>query len=58
MKITAALIESEQGQDLIEYALLCGFVALAAASVMPGAAGAIARIYNRLLFWLTVVDPS
>jgi hypothetical protein len=58
MKLTAVLIESEHGQDLIEYALLCGFVVLAAASVMPGAAAAVARIYARVLFWLTVVEPS
>ena len=33
-----------QGQDLIEYALMAGFVAVAAGSIMPGVATGISKI--------------
>ena len=36
------------GQDLIEYALLAGFVALAAGALMPGVAGSISTVFSRV----------
>jgi pilus assembly protein Flp/PilA len=37
-----------QGQDLIEYALMAGFVAVAAGAVMPQVAGAITTIFGKI----------
>ena len=37
-----------RGQDLIEYALLAGFVAVAAGAIMPGVATSISTIFNKL----------
>jgi pilus assembly protein Flp/PilA len=34
-----------RGQDLIEYALMAGFVAVGAGAVMPGTATAISTIF-------------
>jgi pilus assembly protein Flp/PilA len=39
------LIKDTRGQDLIEYALLAGFVAVAAGAIMRGVAGEIQVIF-------------
>jgi pilus assembly protein Flp/PilA len=35
-----------RGQDLIEYALMAGFVAVAAGAIMPGVASSISLIFS------------
>jgi len=37
-----------RGQDLIEYALMAGFVAVAAGAVMPGVASSISAIFSKV----------
>ena len=37
-----------RGQDLIEYALLAGFVAVAAGAIMPGVAESISTIFSQI----------
>jgi pilus assembly protein Flp/PilA len=37
-----------QGQDLIEYALMAGFVALAAGAVMPGLTASITTLFGKI----------
>jgi len=37
-----------QGQDLIEYALMAGFVAVAAGAIMPGVATSISTIFSKI----------
>jgi pilus assembly protein Flp/PilA len=37
-----------RGQDLIEYALMAGFVAVAAGAIMPGVATSISTIFNKI----------
>ena len=37
-----------RGQDLIEYALMAGFVAVAAGAIMPGVASSISTIFNKI----------
>jgi len=37
-----------QGQDLIEYALMAGFVAVAAGAIMPGVADSISTIFSKI----------
>ena len=36
------------GQDLIEYALMAGFVAVAAGALMPGVASSISTIFSKV----------
>lgn len=36
------------GQDLIEYALMAGFVAVAAGALMPGVATSISTIFTKV----------
>ena len=37
-----------KGQDLIEYALMAGFVAVAAGAIMPGVASSITLIFSKV----------
>ena len=37
-----------KGQDLIEYALMAGFVAVAAGAIMPGVASSISGIFSKV----------
>jgi pilus assembly protein Flp/PilA len=37
-----------RGQDLIEYALMAGFVAVAAGAIMPSVAGSISTIFSKI----------
>jgi pilus assembly protein Flp/PilA len=40
--------KDRKGQDLIEYALMAGFVAVAAGAVMPGVASSINVIFSKV----------
>ena len=42
-----------EGQDLIEYALMAGFVAVAAGAIMPGVASQISTIFGKVSSALT-----
>jgi pilus assembly protein Flp/PilA len=37
-----------RGQDLMEYALMAGFVAVAAGAIMPGVATSIGTIFSKI----------
>jgi Flp pilus assembly pilin Flp len=37
-----------RGQDLIEYALMAGFVAVAAGAIMPGVSSSISTIFSKV----------
>jgi pilus assembly protein Flp/PilA len=43
----------EHGQDLIEYALMAGFVAVAAGAIMPGVSSSISKIFSRVASVMT-----
>ena len=40
--------KDRRGQDLIEYALMAGFVAVAAGAVMPSVATSISTIFSQI----------
>ena len=40
--------QDDHGQDLIEYALMAGFVAVAAGAIMPNVAPSISRIFSKV----------
>lgn len=40
--------KDKRGQDLIEYALMAGFVAVAAGAIMPNVATAISQIFSKI----------
>lgn len=51
LKLASALrlLRDRQGQDLVEYAMLAGFVAVAGGALIPwGATGPISSIFSKL----------
>ena len=42
-----------RGQDLIEYALMAGFVAVAAGAIMPGVSSSISTIFSKVASVMT-----
>jgi len=46
--IQAKIWREEQGQDLIEYALMAGFVAVAAGAIMPNIASSISTVFSQV----------
>jgi pilus assembly protein Flp/PilA len=42
------ILKDTHGQDLIEYALMAGFVAVAAGAIMPGVATSISTIFSKV----------
>lgn len=42
------ILKDSKGQDLIEYALMAGFVAIAAGSIMPGVSTSISTIFSKV----------
>jgi len=57
MKAVAAFVriwKDRSGQDLIEYALMAGFVAVAAGAAMPSVATSISTIFSQISSVLSV----
>ena len=50
--------KDQHGQDLIEYALMAGFVAVAAGAVMPGVATSISQIFSKVASVLSSADNA
>jgi pilus assembly protein Flp/PilA len=42
------IVKDTKGQDLIEYALMAGFVAVAAGAIMPNVATSISTIFDKI----------
>jgi Flp pilus assembly pilin Flp len=49
---TRALVSEEDGQDVVEYALLAAFVAIVAAAILTQMAPLIQGIYQQILDFL------
>ena len=52
------LCRDNRGQDLIEYALMAGFVAVAAGAIMPGVSSAIGQIFSKIASVMTAANSS
>lgn len=48
MVLAQRILKDQRGQDLIEYALMAGFVAVAAGAIMPGVAASISTIFSEI----------
>jgi pilus assembly protein Flp/PilA len=42
------VMKDTRGQDLIEYALMAGFVAVAAGAIMPNIATSLSQIFSKV----------
>jgi len=47
-----------RGQDLIEYALMAGFVAVAAGAIMPGIATSISTIFSKVASLMEIASTQ
>lgn len=52
------ILGDTRGQDLIEYALMAGFVAVAAGAVMPGVGDSINTIFSRVNVGLSAAGAT
>ena len=50
--------KDDKGQDLIEYALMAGFVAVAAGAIMPAVADSISSIFSKVGSVLSAANAS
>jgi len=48
MILKLKVLKDTRGQDLIEYALMAGFVAVAAGAVMPNVSSSISTIFSKI----------
>jgi Flp pilus assembly pilin Flp len=53
LKTWTSVQMNTRGQDLIEYALMAGFVAVAAGAIMPGVATNISVIFSKVASCMT-----
>ena len=58
LNLFCALRDNCRGQDLIEYALMAGFVAVAAGAIMPGVASSINIVFSKVNSIMIVAASS
>ena len=46
--LIARLLKDRKGQDMVEYALLAGFIAVAAGALLPSISTSISTIFSRM----------
>ncbi len=56
LKIKA--LKDTRGQDLVEYALMAGFVAVTAGAIMPGVASSISTIFSQVGSLMTIASTQ
>jgi pilus assembly protein Flp/PilA len=52
------LMRDARAQDLIEYALMAGFVAVAAGAIMPNISSSISTIFSKVASVMTAASGS
>jgi pilus assembly protein Flp/PilA len=57
-RIVLNILKDESGQDLIEYALMAGFVAVAAGAIMPGVSTSISQIFSKVGSVMTAANNA
>ena len=50
------IVDDVEGQDMVEYALLAGFVAVAAGALLPSISTSVSTIFSRMGSVLTAAD--
>lgn len=58
MNLVWKLRRDTRGQDLIEYALMAGFVAVAAGAIMPNVSSSISTIFSKIDSVMTAASAS
>jgi Flp pilus assembly pilin Flp len=55
---TLTIWRDKHGQDLIEYALMAGFAAVAAGAIMPGVTTSISKIFSKIASTMTAAAAT
>ena len=50
------LLHDRKAQDMVEYALLAGFIAVAAGALLPGISDSVSTIFSRMASVLTAAS--
>ena len=58
LALALKLWKDRRGQDLIEYALMAGFVAIAAGAIMPKLSSSISSIFSKVGSTLNAANGS
>ena len=58
LNLMKSLRSNRKGQDLIEYALMAGFVAVAAGAIMPSVADSISTIFSKVASVMTAAATA
>jgi Flp pilus assembly pilin Flp len=58
MILKSKSVKDTRGQDLIEYALMAGFVAVTAGAIMPGVASSISTIFSQVASVMSVASTQ
>ena len=53
MRLSIKLLKDKKGQDLIEYALMAGFVAVAAGAILPSISTSVSTVFSRVASTMT-----
>ena len=56
--LTLRIWKDTTGQDLIEYALMAGFVAVAAGAIMPSVSASISTIFSQITSVMTAAAAT
>ncbi len=56
--LTLRIWKDPTGQDLIEYALMAGFVAVAAGAIMPSVSASISTIFSQIASVMTAAAAN
>jgi Flp pilus assembly pilin Flp len=52
------LVADERGQDMVEYALLAGFIAVAAGATLPPIADSLSTIFSKMASLTSVASTK
>ena len=56
--IQLSIWRDQSGQDMVEYALLAGFIAVAAGALLPGISDSISTIFSRMASVVSVAAAA
>ena len=57
-QLIVRLVKDRKGQDMVEYALLAGFIAVAAGALLPGISTSISTIFSRMASVVSVAAAA
>ena len=57
-QLIVRLVKDRKGQDMVEYALLAGFIAVAAGALLPGISDSISIIFIRMASVVSVAAAA